>query len=88
MFEITDDKKSAEDYRECIGMFVWIKYKLPNKSGLLEANGILQRITENGLLRVVGNDKEIRDIDPEDIKNFHAKIDKFKKGISGGGQNH
>ena len=87
VFGITDTKKSAEDYRECEGMYVWIKYVLPNTDRLLEANGILQKITENGLLRVVGNDQEIRDVDPNDIKNFHAKIDRFKKEISWGGQN-
>jgi len=87
VFGITDTKKSAEDYRECVGMFVWIKYMLPNTNNMLIANGILQQINKNGLLRVIGNDKEPRDVDPNHIKNFHAKIDKFKKGFSRGEQN-
>ena len=87
VFGITDAKKVIEDYGEDIGKFVIIRFVEPETNQLLKAYGILIGITHQGLLRIKGNDDEIRHIDPNSIKNYHAKKDKFLNGSFGGGKN-
>jgi len=87
VFGITDAKKATEDYGEDVGKFVIIRFIEPESKALVKAYGILTKITQSGLLRVIGNDGETRHIDPNSIKNYHAKTDKFLNGSFGGGKN-
>jgi hypothetical protein len=88
VFGTIDTKKIVKDYGDDIGKFVIIRFLDTESNKILKVYGILTGITHLGHLIIKGNDKEVRHINPKNIENYHAKIDKFLSVSPGGEQNH
>lgn len=86
MFGITDAENIVKVYGEDVGKFVIIKFIDPDQDVILRAYGILTGFTQFGHLIIKGNDGQTRHIDPKDIKNYHAKPDRY--GLNGGDGNY